>query len=547
MRIKSVRLRGYKRFTDLTIEEIPESARLVVMIGPNGSGKSSVFDGFLVKSQETRGNYGLQGERAEYYDKVIGDLGISGSTHDVARKVTIHAYGSTEATIDWAKALYIRTAYRHQPDFRVDSVERVTPASEQTRFTRIIDRDEAVSDNYSRMVWKLLSDQFMDEYQQWMIGTYHRRFLDELQAAITALFPSPGLELQDFGGPDRMGSFRFAKGATRDFHYKNLSGGEKAAFDLLLDLFIKRGEYGSAIYCIDEPEAHLATPLHGKLLDAILSLLPGESQLWIATHSVGFARRAYERMRSHGDVVFLDFSNPNLDEPIVLKPRVPDASFWRAAYRVALDDLADLIAPQNIVLCEGHQVADHPGFDAQCYMSIFGDTHPETLFVGRGGANDVRNSENLMALLGSVARGMKVWRLTDRDEMVDGERERMIDDGIQVLTRREIENYLYDPAVLRSFLIEEGKDALADQILEGVRAIVPDEQIRFGDVKAQTQAVLQLIRQQAGIPNLGNSRQEFALAHLAPALKKTPDVFQELERDVFPSTPMAGTGDYSRP
>ena len=545
MRIKSVRLRGYKRFTDLTIKKIPESARLVVMIGPNGSGKSSVFDGFLVKSQEARGNFGLQGDRAEYYDKLTGDAVISGSTHDVAQKVTIHAYGPTEETVDWAKAIYVRTAYRHQPDFRVDSVNRVTPASEQTRFTRIIDRDEAVSDNYSRMVWKLLSDQFMTQYQHWMIGTYHRRFLEELQSAITALFPSPGLELQDFGGPDRMGSFRFGKGITRDFHYKNLSGGEKAAFDLLLDLFIKRGEYGSAVYCIDEPEAHLATPLHGKLLDAILGLLPDESQLWIATHSIGFARKAYERMRSHRDVVFLDFSEPDLDEPIVLKPRVPDASFWRTAYRVALDDLADLVAPQNVVLCEGHQVADDPGFDAQCYMSIFGDTHADTLFVGRGGASDVRNSENLMAILGSVAQGIKVWRLTDRDEMADRERERMIEDGIQVLTRREIENYLYDPAVLRSFLGEEGRDALADQILEGVRAIVPDEQIRFGDVKAQTQTVLELIRQQAGIPNLGNSRQEFALAHLAPALKKTPEVFRELEQDVFPSTPVAGTRDHS--
>ena len=189
MRIKSVRLRGYKRFTDLTIEEIPESARLVVMIGPNGSGKSSVFDGFLVKSQETRGNFMLQDERADYYDKVTGDLGISGSTHDVARKVTIQAYGPTEATIDWAKAINIRTAYRHQPDMRVDSVNRVRPASEATRFTRIIDTDEAVSDNYSRMVWKLLSDQFKDEYQRWEINTYHRQFLDELQSAIVALFP----------------------------------------------------------------------------------------------------------------------------------------------------------------------------------------------------------------------------------------------------------------------------------------------------------------------------------------------------------------------
>ena len=44
MKIKSINLKNFKRFTDLKIEGIPEKAKLVVMIGPNGCGKSSVFD-----------------------------------------------------------------------------------------------------------------------------------------------------------------------------------------------------------------------------------------------------------------------------------------------------------------------------------------------------------------------------------------------------------------------------------------------------------------------------------------------------------------------
>ena len=44
MKIKSIKLRNFRRFTDLTIEGLSEKAKLVVMIGPNGSGKSSVFD-----------------------------------------------------------------------------------------------------------------------------------------------------------------------------------------------------------------------------------------------------------------------------------------------------------------------------------------------------------------------------------------------------------------------------------------------------------------------------------------------------------------------
>ncbi len=46
MRVKRIHLENFKRFTDLTIEGIPETAKLVVLIGPNGCGKSSLFDSF---------------------------------------------------------------------------------------------------------------------------------------------------------------------------------------------------------------------------------------------------------------------------------------------------------------------------------------------------------------------------------------------------------------------------------------------------------------------------------------------------------------------
>ena len=46
MRIKNIHLRNFKRFTDLTIREIPETSKLVLLIGSNGSGKSCLFDAF---------------------------------------------------------------------------------------------------------------------------------------------------------------------------------------------------------------------------------------------------------------------------------------------------------------------------------------------------------------------------------------------------------------------------------------------------------------------------------------------------------------------
>jgi AAA15 family ATPase/GTPase len=55
MRIQSIYLQNFKRFTDLKIDGVPESAKLVLLIGANGSGKSSVFDAlhlFSRRSQE---------------------------------------------------------------------------------------------------------------------------------------------------------------------------------------------------------------------------------------------------------------------------------------------------------------------------------------------------------------------------------------------------------------------------------------------------------------------------------------------------------------
>ena len=46
MKIKEIKLNKFKRFTDLTITQIPQTAKLVILVGPNGCGKTSVFEGF---------------------------------------------------------------------------------------------------------------------------------------------------------------------------------------------------------------------------------------------------------------------------------------------------------------------------------------------------------------------------------------------------------------------------------------------------------------------------------------------------------------------
>ena len=533
MKIKTIHLQNYKRFVDLTITDIPENTRLVVLIGPNGSGKSSLFDAFLLKSWSARTNHDTSrgGSYGGYYNRNPGGPQY---TSDIAKSINVEFHSRAGlAASDWAAAFNIRSAYRNEADFRLQSIEPVQSSYESMRFPRIIDADQSVSDNYKRLTWKRQADIDRDAAEHVTIGQYRKEFLNDLQTAMHDLFTDPSLSLQDFGGVQDAGAFRFSKGTAVDFHYKNLSGGEKAAFDLLLDIFVKRDEYEDAVYCVDEPEAHIASALQGPLLKAMLDLVPDESQLWIATHSIGFVRYAYELMKEEGNVVFLDFGQDDVDKTAIIRPRVPNRSFWQTTYTVALDELADLIAPQNIVICEGNKAHGDKGFDAECYNRLFLDTRSDTLFVSYGSSGEVEKSKDLMTVLRAIAKGITVWRVVDRDDMDLEERTKTIEDGVRVLRRRELENYLYDPEVLRSFLRRNEQQDLANDILDKREELL--ESLDMPDnVNAITRELFEYIKAKTGIPALGRRRRRFALSQLVPALRETPSVFQELQEDVFP-------------
>ena len=64
--------------------------------------------------------------------------------------------------------------------------------------------------------------------------------------------------------------------------------------------------YPDAVYCIDEPELHMHTRLQGKVLRELYNLVPGKSQLWVSTHSIGMLQEAEAIGKVNpGEVVFL--------------------------------------------------------------------------------------------------------------------------------------------------------------------------------------------------------------------------------------------------
>ena len=185
--------------------------------------------------------------------------------------------------------------------------------------------------------------------------------------------------------------------------------------------------------------------LQGALLNELYSLLPDQAQLWLATHSIGMMRKARELAGATPDAIaFFDFGDPNFDQVTVIEPSRPTRAFWQRQLAVALDDLAHLVAPREVVICEGNPAGAVQGknaeHDAICYDTIFSDEYSDVKFLSAGNANDVaRDRLAFLAVLPKIAAGITVRRLIDRDDHAPADVTQFNAEGIIVLSRRNIE------------------------------------------------------------------------------------------------------------
>ena len=136
MKLKSARIKHFKRFVDLTIRNLPTDAKLVVLLGPNGCGKSSLFDAFQ-RSLKVDQFYGMSNELRRYYQRATSE-GIAESD-DVS--LEFHG-GNPTSELDLKKSLYIRSAYRHEPSFQNTRFEQVGNVLDRHAVRRLIDTDQ---------------------------------------------------------------------------------------------------------------------------------------------------------------------------------------------------------------------------------------------------------------------------------------------------------------------------------------------------------------------------------------------------------------------
>ena len=253
----------------------------------------------------------------------------------------------------------------------------------------------------------------------------------------------------------------------------------------LLDLYLRKDEYTDSIYIIDEPELHLNTAIQRKLLVEINRMVPNNCQMWIATHSAGFLRALQDELSQESQIVEFKEDNQWASQAYILTPMKKCRAAWQSIFATALDDLTSLVSPRRIVYCEGRaeptQTGGERGLDATVFNNIFGEKHPETLFVSSGGNTELdQRSRIAISILSKVFPDVEIWVLKDRDmasghvvdETARQEYLHTNEDNHRVLKRFEIENYLYDKEILQKYcqiyghvFDEEAYDAFVTDIV----------------------------------------------------------------------------------
>ena len=517
MKIKSISLDKFKRFRHLEVPELPESAKLVVLLGPNGCGKSSLFDAIYSAGKGMALNRYHNGSYYDYDTVTAND--------DAIMRASINFYSTRPPIFGIVKsvdrAVYVRSAYRNTPSFNLESLSTVGSSLQKGRIGKMIDNDQTAEGNYQRLISNAIEYIFDNNNKHQTLGEFRENIISDIRKPFSDLFPR--LILDSLGNPlSDKPTFRFSKGQVRGYTYENLSGGEKSAFDLILDIVVKRKEFNDTVYCIDEPEAHMGMKVQGKLLSVLYELIPDNCQLWIATHSIGMMREAQKmQKRWHDKVVFLDFDK-DFDEPQTIKPLQINRALWEKIHSVALEDLAELVAPEKIIFCES---SIDKKFDEHCYNNIFSPKYPNVRFVSVGGVKEIKKAFELISnIMKSANLGIKITPLRDRDGLLDSARNELIKNGTRVLTRKKIEDYLVDDEVLDKFAQNHG-------LTEPQLAELKDIKKSGEDGKEHAGQIYQKVRHYDLA--IGDDKYEFLQDVIAPLITENMKVYEELEKDIF--------------
>ena len=536
MKIKEIHIEHYKRFTNLTIKNIPATAKLVVLVGPNGCGKTSLFEAFNYWYRlHGWGNVGDKIYAIKKEDGVNFDVD---NWFDRVTRINLQFADSIMNAREVVKGkFYFRSAYRNEADFTISQFKQQGDPKGITK-NDLMTTDQTVSSNFQRLVSSVISGVFEGSNDEKHVSELREEIIGKIRESLNRVFND--LNLTGVGNdPLSKGSFYFQKGTVKDFHYKNLSAGEKSAFDLILDLIVKSNSFPNAIYCIDEPEAHMHTHLQSVLLEEIYGLIPDKSQLWVSTHSLGMLRRAQQLERDNpGTVFFLDFDGIDFDSEVVITPTIINRTILSRFMQLALDDLSDFMAPHHIVFCEGNPKGHaNPNFDAHVYTRIFAQAYIDVAFVSAGSCSEVENKDNtIVNVVVGILQNSNIIKVVDRDDLCNEEVVELMKKGVKVLSRRHIECYLLDDEIIAKLCNSLGKQELITECLKAKSDEIKNSIDRgnpLDDVKSASGPIIVRLKRILSLTRCGNTRESFLMNTIVPLITPDTNTYHELKKSIF--------------
>ncbi len=433
MRIQSIHLQNFKRFTDLKIEAIPESAKLVLLIGANGSGKSSVFDAFNVLSES------WNGEDTYYQKSYLEPFSVVLTTCDGDEAVAGTRWETDAKCIEGR--LFGRSSLRVIPAVsRAKDAEKLL-LNDQDRPKRFTHEDRRFNTDLTLFTSRI--DRALREptFQGKAADTLEifRSYIDPFNSSLLRVFGdsrSTTIQIQNYDNADSDKAIQlyFSKGQSV-IPFDLLSHGEKQIVILFMGFAVRREQMENSIVFIDEMDLHLNTALQKTVIQEVVEhWIPDSSQLWTASHALGFIEYAQESEQA----ALVDLDALDFDQPQVITP-APKSRLDLVEIAVPRESLTRLFANRIIIVCEGK---DHAFYNAAC-------DDASRLFIPPGG------SDNAQSVLAMARANPGYLALRDRDFLMENEIAAIRAElpNYRVLPYYSIENLLYHPENLLSLEI----------------------------------------------------------------------------------------------
>jgi AAA15 family ATPase/GTPase len=429
MKILKIELENFKRFANLHIDNIPNDAKLVLLIGSNGSGKSCVFDAFdyLVKGIYKGLAFNNQEQNDEYYYKDKNLPAKINITLDNKEEI-LKENNILKKNNELAKKFIGRSSIRIVPHI-TNNANPDQIAIDMDSPRAYIEPDQRFINDVFEYIQRINNALREPVFQGKTADTLKifNDFIQPLNSSLQKIFgdnSNTSIRIAEFkdASPHSPAKLIFQKGKSK-INYDLLSHGEKQVIILLLNFIVRKEYYEDKIIFIDEMDCHLNTLLQEKLLAEIVEKwIPDSSQLWTASHALGFISYANKSKQA----AIIDFDLFDFDTKQVLFPSAKEnIELFQIA--VPKSTLSEIMRNKQIVFCENKN---------DKYYNLL--AIPDCIFTGVKDSRDVflniKNQKNYSSI-------------RDRDFLSDSEilKINKVYPNHHILRYYSFESYLYHP------------------------------------------------------------------------------------------------------